>query len=191
MTTSAAPAAVFGSGTATGEGTYRCRVCDYTISMQAGEPLPECPNCGEPVSFARASLFEQATVTSPDLQLDDRTPEWLDEVRAGIERPGRYLALEDSEERVSVVRLRDGWNRIGRSAAADIRIDDPTVSRRHALIVCEPLGVRVLDDRSLNGLFLNGAPTEWCGLTDGDEIAIGRYRLFFIDTLAALIDRAA
>ena len=26
------------------------------------------------------------------------------------------------------------WTRIGRSLTADIRLDDPTVSRRHALI---------------------------------------------------------
>ena len=49
------------------------------------------------------------------------------------------------------------WTRIGRSLAADVRFDDPTVSRRHALIVRQPDGVRLLDDRSLNGVFVNGA----------------------------------
>ena len=49
------------------------------------------------------------------------------------------------------------WTRIGRSLAADVRFDDPTVSRRHALIVRHPDGVRLLDDRSLNGVFVNGA----------------------------------
>ena len=48
------------------------------------------------------------------------------------------------------------WTRIGRSLAADVRFDDPTVSRRHALIVRQADGVRVLDDRSLNGVFVNG-----------------------------------
>ena len=58
-------------------------------------------------------------------------------------------------------------------------LDDPSVSRRHALIVWEnekPL--RVLDDRSLNGIYINGEPVEWGKLGDGDELAIGRYRLF-------------
>jgi pSer/pThr/pTyr-binding forkhead associated (FHA) protein len=40
----------------------------------------------------------------------------------------------------------------------------------------------VLDDRSLNGVFVNGDPVEWSSLSDGDELAIGRYRLHVIDT---------
>ena len=73
------------------------------------------------------------------------------------------------------------WTRIGRSLAADIRFDDPTVSRRHALIVRQPDGLRVLDDRSLNGVFVNGERVEWSTLADNDEIVIGRHRLYFLD----------
>jgi pSer/pThr/pTyr-binding forkhead associated (FHA) protein len=61
-----------------------------------------------------------------------------------------------------------------------VRFDDPTVSRRHALIVRQPDGVRVLDDRSLNGVFVNGERVEWRALQDGDEITVGRYRLQFL-----------
>ncbi len=42
--------------------------------------------------------------------------------------------------------------------------------------------VRVLDDRSLNGLFLNGVRVEWHDLQDGDELVVGRYSLHFVDT---------
>jgi pSer/pThr/pTyr-binding forkhead associated (FHA) protein len=70
------------------------------------------------------------------------------------------------------------WTRIGRSANADIRLDDPSVSRRHALIVLEGRSLRILDDRSLNGVFLNGDIVEWGRLHDGDELTIGRYRLY-------------
>jgi pSer/pThr/pTyr-binding forkhead associated (FHA) protein len=73
------------------------------------------------------------------------------------------------------------WTRIGRSIAADMRLDDPTVSRRHALVCRQAGRVRVLDDRSLNGLFLNGERVEWHDLDDGDELVIGRYKLHFID----------
>ena len=69
---------------------------------------------------------------------------------------------------------------MGRSLAADVRFDDPTVSRRHALLVRQPDGVRVLDDRSLNGVFVNDERVEWRMLEDGDEIVVGRYRLHFI-----------
>ena len=42
----------------------------------------------------------------------------------------------------------------------------------------------MLDDRSLNGVFLNGEAVEWARLSDGDELAIGRYRLFALESLA-------
>jgi pSer/pThr/pTyr-binding forkhead associated (FHA) protein len=77
--------------------------------------------------------------------------------------------------------LQREWTRIGRSLAADIRFDDPTVSRRHALIVRQPDGLRVLDDRSLNGVFVNGERVEWSTLADGDAIVVGRHHLHFVE----------
>jgi pSer/pThr/pTyr-binding forkhead associated (FHA) protein len=44
-----------------------------------------------------------------------------------------------------------------------------------------PDGVRVLDDRSLNGVFVNGERVEWSPLADGDEIVVGRHSLRFLD----------
>jgi pSer/pThr/pTyr-binding forkhead associated (FHA) protein len=111
-------------------------------------------------------------------------PEWLGEARAAIPEPGQYLAYEDGDRRVVVPVARE-WTRIGRSLAADVRFDDATVSRRHALIVNQPDGVRVLDDRSLNGVHVNGERVEWSALRDGDEILVGRHSLWFLDTSAA------
>jgi pSer/pThr/pTyr-binding forkhead associated (FHA) protein len=74
--------------------------------------------------------------------------------------------------------------RIGRSLSADLRFEDPTVSRRHAVLVTEPEGLRVLDDRSLNGVFVNGERIVSQPLSDGDEIIVGRYRLIFADRTA-------
>ena len=99
--------------------------------------------------------------------------------RERIAEPGEYLVYAEDDERRTVPLTRE-WTRIGRSLAADVRFDDPTVSRRHALIVRQPDGVRVLDDRSLNGVFVNGARIEGQTLKDGDEILVGRYRLSFL-----------
>jgi pSer/pThr/pTyr-binding forkhead associated (FHA) protein len=112
--------------------------------------------------------------------LQSSAPDWLAEARAEIEAPGRYLAFRDDE--VRVFPLQRGWTRIGRSITADIRLDDPTVSRRHALVVWEgskPL--RVLDDRSLNGVLVNGEEVDWGRLLDGDELTVGRYHLYAIE----------
>ena len=111
-------------------------------------------------------------------------PAWVEEARAGLTVPGKYLAYEDSGRRVVAPVSRE-WTRIGRSLAADIRFDDATVSRRHALIACEEGGVRVLDDRSLNGIQVNGRRVEWSPLADGDTIAIGRHTVYFMDTTKA------
>ncbi|MDQ2760176.1 MAG: FHA domain-containing protein [Actinomycetota bacterium] len=106
---------------------------------------------------------------------------WLAESRGGLDEPGQYLAYRTGTEDATTWTLRREWTRIGRSLAADIRFDDPTVSRRHALIVRQPDGLRVLDDRSLNGVFVNGERIEWSMLADGDEIVIGRHHLHFVD----------
>ena len=111
-------------------------------------------------------------------------PDWIDEARANLAMPGKYLAYEDSGRRVVVPVARE-WTRIGRSLAADVRFDDATVSRRHALIVAQADGVRVLDDRSLNGVYVNGRRVEWSPLTDGDEIVVGRHTIHFLETAPA------
>jgi pSer/pThr/pTyr-binding forkhead associated (FHA) protein len=74
------------------------------------------------------------------------------------------------------------WMRVGRSLAAELRFDDATVSRRHARIAREGDEVRVLDDRSLNGVFVNGERVDARVLKDGDELVVGRHRLLFVDT---------
>jgi pSer/pThr/pTyr-binding forkhead associated (FHA) protein len=108
-------------------------------------------------------------------------PAWVAEARSNLTVPGRYLAYEESGKHV-VAPLNQEWTRIGRSLAADVRFDDATVSRRHALVVSQQDGVRVLDDRSLNGVYVNGKRVEWSNLTDGDEITIGRHALYFLNT---------
>jgi pSer/pThr/pTyr-binding forkhead associated (FHA) protein len=40
----------------------------------------------------------------------------------------------------------------------------------------------VLDDRSLNGVYVNGRRVEWSVLADGDEILVGRHSIWFLDT---------
>ena len=107
--------------------------------------------------------------------------EWLEEARQSLPGGGRYLVFR-SEDEIQVFEIEEGWTRIGRSVAADIRLDHPSVSRRHALIVSEPgSDLRVLDDRSLNGVFVNDEEVEWGKLSDGDELRVGRFQLFTLE----------
>ena len=124
---------------------------------------------------------QESVPVQPPAAVERERPAWLQEARDGVTQPGKYLAYEESGRNV-LSPLNQEWTRIGRSLAADVRFDDATVSRRHALVVSQAEGVRVLDDRSLNGVYVNGDRVDWAPLSDGDEIAIGRHSIFFLDT---------
>jgi hypothetical protein len=166
-----------------GPGSLVCSDCGYGVSMDALEHLsdestvPECPACGGR-EFGRASIFDQPTVDADTIEPALSKPAWLAEARVDA-APGAYLAhFDDEGEGPQLHELKEGWTRVGRTSGADVRLDDPSVSRRHALIVRTGSGgLRALDDRSLNGLFVNGKLVEWTKLSDGDELEIGRFRL--------------
>jgi pSer/pThr/pTyr-binding forkhead associated (FHA) protein len=178
------------SGTFVGAGSFRCTSCGYTLTLEGSDVLTDCPSCGAG-EYSRASLFTTErlpSATTPGTSAHLLAPPAADRdrqvaaARAGIEKPGEYLCYEEGGELRTIPLTRE-WTRVGRSLAADIRFDDPTVSRRHALIVRQPDGVRLLDDRSLNGVFVNGERVDGQTLSDGDEIIVGRYRLTFVTVL--------
>ncbi len=173
------------SGTLAGTGSFRCEHCGFVMSLDATDTLPSCPGCGGE-RFVRASLFAGGFTPrspAPAAPTAEEKAELLHGAQERIDVPGQYLVWRERDG-ARVIALQREWTRIGRSLAADVRFDDPTVSRRHALIVRQADGVRVLDDRSLNGVFVNGERVEWRVLHDGDEIVVGRYRLHFVDTTA-------
>jgi hypothetical protein len=171
------------SGTLAGIGSFRCDRCDYVVNLANDDELPRCPGCGG-TEFVRASLFGPSGFKGRPWSEDDTSDlGWIEEVRDGLDEAGEYLAYERAGE-VRVFALHSQWTRIGRSLAADVRFDDPTVSRRHALIVRGPDGVRVLDDRSLNGVFVNGDRVEWSTLQDGDEVLVGCHSLRYVEVVA-------
>lgn len=171
------------SGERTEAGSFVCRDCSLPLSLDHTEELPSCPNCGG-TEFKRASIFaDQPTLSNPLVSAPSQAPSgWLEDVRDSIEAPGKYLAAF-ADGRARVFELHAGWSRIGRAGSADIRLDDPTVSRRHAVVVRTPEGeLRVLDDRSMNGLSINGETVDWAPVADGDELEIGRYTLHVVET---------
>ncbi len=167
------------SGTMAGAGSFRCQSCGYMLTLTSLDALRDCPDCGGR-DFVRASLFDAGPPTCEDHPSAGHSAqnEWVAQAREDLSTTGEYLLYDDGES-IKTVALTREWTRIGRSLAADVRFDDPTVSRRHALVVRQADGVRVLDDRSLNGVFVNGERVEWRALKDGDEIVVGRYLLVF------------
>jgi hypothetical protein len=100
--------------------------------------------------------------------------------RATLAGKGPHVAWESDDE-IEVVRVADGMTNIGRSFQAQVQLADPTVSRRHAVIHRNGEETILLDDHSLNGVFVGGERVDWRPLEDGDEIEIGSFRLQFID----------
>lgn len=153
--------------------------------MQETDELPDCPSCGGS-RFRRDSIFsarQDHGGTTAEIALPDAetSPSWLVEARERHTAPGYCLAMASEDAGIQVFPIERGWTRIGRSPTADLRIDDPSVSRRHALVVAEPgKPLRILDDRSLNGISVNGEAVEWGRLRDGDQLTVGRFSLYVL-----------
>lgn len=90
--------------------------------------------------------------------------------------PGRYLVCGDD-----AFALNADVTHIGRGIAADVRLDDHTVSARHAIVVARGGRLRILDDRSTNGTVVNGRRVDEAELRDGDVVVLGRVVLTYRD----------
>ncbi len=97
--------------------------------------------------------------------------------------PGRYLAADENGELVLfALGDREGQSlHIGRSPASDIQLEDPSVSRRHAVVAHRGGHAVLLDDRSLNGIYVNGERVSEAPLTHGDWIGIGHVSLRYVE----------
>lgn len=84
------------------------------------------------------------------------------------------LIKEGSPNGVAIPILKPSVS-VGRDQDADIVIDDPTVSRKHAKIVRSNDGFVLMDLNSKNGSFVNETKVGQTGqsLKDGDEIRFG------------------
>jgi hypothetical protein len=123
---------------------------------------------------------EPIGVGAPETSSRWEVSESLRAVRAGITQPGCYLIYEDFDGQPIVCAVDGDVIRVGRSLHADVRFEDPTVSRRHAMIIRQDDEVRVVDERSRNGVFLGGEQVSSSVLADGDDLTVGRHQILFV-----------
>ncbi|MCC7359489.1 MAG: FHA domain-containing protein [Anaerolineales bacterium] len=72
---------------------------------------------------------------------------------------------------------------VGRASDVEVPVNDGQVSRRHALLLCGPEGVRIVDAGSVNGTFLGQSrlPAQQpVPLTDGAVLRLGTTQLKFL-----------
>ncbi len=68
---------------------------------------------------------------------------------------------------------------IGRETGCDIVVADPSVSSKHAQLVCKNGRWRMVNMVSTNGIFVNGEKKLSAYLSDGDEVQLGAVKLLF------------
>jgi pSer/pThr/pTyr-binding forkhead associated (FHA) protein len=94
--------------------------------------------------------------------------------------PGRYIEVQGPSETLLIL-LAGGVTHVGRGLTADLHLDESSVSRRHAILHNHRSGVRVLDDRSSNGTFVNGRRIVQADLRNGDVLVLGRVVLRYLE----------
>ncbi|OBB36101.1 FHA domain-containing protein [Mycobacterium sp. 852002-51961_SCH5331710] len=72
-----------------------------------------------------------------------------------------------------------GAVKIGRATDNDIVVPDVLASRHHATLLPTAGGTEIVDNRSINGTFVNGARVESALLREGDTVTIGNIDLVF------------
>jgi pSer/pThr/pTyr-binding forkhead associated (FHA) protein len=93
---------------------------------------------------------------------------------------GRYLALQHGKD-TRLIRLESTITHLGRGLTSDLRFEHSHVSRTHALVVRHGRVVRVLDNRSAAGTYVNGRRVVATNIQNGDVIRIGPVVMQYVE----------
>ena len=93
---------------------------------------------------------------------------------------GRYLALQDGND-TRLIRMESSITHLGRGLTSDLRFEHKHVSRTHALVVRHGRVVRVLDNRSTAGTYVNGRRVVATNIQNGDVIRIGPVVMQYVE----------
>ncbi|WP_137148729.1 FHA domain-containing protein [Mycolicibacterium sp. CR10] len=152
----------------------------YTTGPGVRPPSAPQPSRPAPVPQPISSpAMESATVMGPAAA--PRSGDNLATSMLRILRPGKSADVPA------------GSIKIGRASDNDIVIPDVLASRHHATLIPGPGGAaEILDNRSINGTFVNGARVDSARLNEGDTVTIGNVDLVFRDgTLVRRTETAA
>ncbi len=96
---------------------------------------------------------------------------------------GRLLLLLGGQQ-VAELPLREGRRILGRTTDNDLQIDSRFVSRHHCQVVTTPTACVIEDLNSTNGIYFQRRRVRRHSLNDGDEIALGKHTLRYVDERA-------
>ncbi|HEY8482110.1 MAG TPA: FHA domain-containing protein [Spirillospora sp.] len=153
-----------------------CSNCGTPLTRSPSSPPPYRESPGESTSTISIGGIEALDTDTgadepfgPDQMAMEALPPGtaLLVVRRGPNAGSRFLLDKD---RTSA----------GRHPDSDIFLDDVTVSRRHAEFSRRGNAFFVRDVGSLNGTYVNRQRIDEAGLSSGDEVQIGKFRLVFL-----------
>ncbi|MEO5875283.1 MAG: FHA domain-containing protein [Streptosporangiaceae bacterium] len=164
---------------------------------QCGHANPDgarfCSNCGTPLARSaypgsgEAPGESTSTISISGLTdgLEVPTPETedggSDQLNVEALPPGTaLLVVRRGPNAGSRFLLDKDRTSAGRHPESDIFLDDVTVSRRHAEFTRHGTTFSVRDVGSLNGSYVNRERIDQVGLSSGDEVQIGKFRLVFL-----------
>lgn len=110
--------------------------------------------------------------------------------------PGKAIfkiTRTDNDRIVDEVSIKQSEIKIGRHQTNDLILNDPAVSRLHAIISKQPKKFWIVDMLDANATLLNGSIIDDAPLEDGDVVSIGPYILLITmlaDGLAIKVERA-
>jgi hypothetical protein len=162
---------------------------------QCGHANPDdarfCSNCGTPLTRgvppapAERPGESTSTISLSGLEaaLEGEQGEELGPDQMAVEAlpPGTALLVVKRGPNAGSRFLLDSESTsAGRHPESDIFLDDVTVSRRHAEFSRRGIAFSVRDVGSLNGTYVNRERIDEAGLSGGDEVQIGKFRLVFL-----------
>ena len=107
----------------------------------------------------------------------------LDSSSSSAEEPLYILSLLNNELMSSSWKLSNKDYKIGRSSENNIILDDVTVSRNHALLSVNYENIKITDNNSTNGIYINNVIESDSELKSGDKIQIGKYLLLVTEVM--------
>ena len=107
----------------------------------------------------------------------------LDSSSSSAEEPLFILSLLNNELMSSSWKLSNKDYKIGRSSENNIILDDVTVSRNHALLSVNYENIKITDNNSTNGIYINNVIESDSELKSGDKIQIGKYLLLLTEVM--------
>ena len=107
----------------------------------------------------------------------------LDSSSSSAEEPLFIISLLNNELMSSSWKLSNKDYKIGRSSENNIILDDITVSRNHALLSVNNKNIKIKDNNSTNGIYINNIIQSDTELKTGDKIQIGKYLLLLTEVM--------